>query len=61
MLRKLSELVSNDPHFTDVKIDCHREFWEAGCLGDFETADGRPGGDCPSTHLFPAEASRPGD
>ena len=38
MLRKLSELVSNDPHFTDVKIDCHREFWEAGCLGDFETA-----------------------
>jgi UvrD-like helicase C-terminal domain/AAA domain len=39
MLRKLSELVSKDPHFTDVKIDCHREFWEAGCLGDFETAE----------------------
>jgi UvrD-like helicase C-terminal domain len=39
MLRKLFELASNDPHFTDVKIDCHREFWEAGCLGDFENAE----------------------
>lgn len=39
MLRSLSELASNDPHFADVKIDCHREFWEAGCLGDFETAE----------------------
>jgi hypothetical protein len=39
VLRRLSELASNDPHFTDVKIDCHREFWEAGCLGDFENAE----------------------
>ena len=39
MLRRLSELASNDPHFTDVKIDCHREFWEAACLGDFESAE----------------------
>jgi hypothetical protein len=39
MLRRLSELTSSNPHFADVKIDCHREFWEATCLGDFDSAE----------------------
>jgi hypothetical protein len=39
MLRRLSELTSRNPHFADVKIDCHREFWEATCLGDYDSAE----------------------
>jgi len=39
MLRRLSELSTTDRNFTDVKIDCRREFWEAVRLGDFDTAD----------------------
>jgi len=39
MLRHLSELVTTDSNFTDVKIDCRKEFWEATRLGDFDTAD----------------------
>lgn len=39
MLRRLYELASTNPHFADVKIDCHREFWEATCLGDFDSAE----------------------
>ena len=39
MLNRLSQLVNADSNFTDVKIDCRREFWEATCLGDFDTAD----------------------
>lgn len=39
MLRRLSDLATTDSNFTDVKIDCRKEFWEAIRLGDFETAD----------------------
>ena len=39
VLRRLSELVSGNSQFRDVKIDCHREFWDATCLGDFGSAD----------------------
>jgi hypothetical protein len=39
MLRRLSELTATDGNFTDIKIDCRREFWEATRLGDFDTAD----------------------
>ena len=39
MLRRLSELATTDSDFTDVKIDCRKEFWEATRLGDFDTAD----------------------
>ncbi len=39
MLRRLSQLVSTDSNFTDVKIDYRRAFWEATCLGDFDSAD----------------------
>jgi hypothetical protein len=39
MLRRLSELATTDSNFTDVKIDCRKEFWEATRLGDFDSAD----------------------
>jgi UvrD-like helicase family protein/AAA domain-containing protein len=39
MLCRLAELVTTDSNFTDVKIDCRKEFWEAIRLGDFDTAD----------------------
>jgi DNA helicase-2/ATP-dependent DNA helicase PcrA len=39
MLRRLSELKVSDPVFADVEVDCHREFWDAIRLGDFETVD----------------------
>ena len=39
MLRRLSELATTDSNFTDVKIDCRKEFWEATRLADFDTAD----------------------
>jgi DNA helicase-2/ATP-dependent DNA helicase PcrA len=39
MLRRLSELSARDGNFSDVKIDCHGEFWEATRLGDFDTAE----------------------
>ena len=39
MLRRLSEFSTMDANFADVKIDCRKEFWEATCLGDFDTAD----------------------
>jgi DNA helicase-2/ATP-dependent DNA helicase PcrA len=39
MLRRLSELTTTDGNFTDIKIDCRREFGEAIRLGDFDTAD----------------------
>jgi DNA helicase-2/ATP-dependent DNA helicase PcrA len=39
MLCRLSELATADSNFTDVKIDCRKEFWEATRLGDFDTAD----------------------
>lgn len=41
MLRRLSELCNEDTAFSDIEIDCRREFWEAIRLGDFKTpADG---------------------
>jgi hypothetical protein len=39
MLRRLSALTTTDAYFADVKIDCHKEFWEAIRLGDFDTAE----------------------
>lgn len=40
MLRRLSELTATDSNFSEIKIDCRREFWEAIRLGDFDTPDG---------------------
>jgi hypothetical protein len=39
MLRRLSELAQADAGFSDVAIDCSREFWEAVRVGDFDTPD----------------------
>ena len=39
MLRRLSELKKTDSSFSDIEMDCHKEFWDAVHLGDFETAD----------------------
>lgn len=38
MLRRLSELIATSSTFADVEIDCHKEFWDAIRLGEFETA-----------------------
>lgn len=38
-LRRIRELAARDALFSDIKIDCAREFWEATCLGDFENAE----------------------
>jgi superfamily I DNA/RNA helicase len=41
MLARLHEFAHSEPHFTNVKFDCHREFWDAVRLGQFENpADG---------------------
>ncbi|OKO80576.1 ATP-binding domain-containing protein [Bradyrhizobium sp. AS23.2] len=41
MLARLHELSQSEPHFRNVKLDCHREFWDAVRLGQFENpADG---------------------
>jgi DNA helicase-2/ATP-dependent DNA helicase PcrA len=39
MLRRLSELTTTDGSFTDIKIDCRREFYEAIRLGDFDSPE----------------------
>jgi len=39
MLRRLSELRATDSNFADIELDCHKEFWDAVHLGDFETTD----------------------
>lgn len=39
MLRRLSELKDTDGTFADVETDCHKEFWDAVRLGEFETAE----------------------
>lgn len=39
MLRRLAELSATDERFSDIETDCHREFWDAVHLGDFDTAD----------------------
>jgi hypothetical protein len=38
MLQRLSELRDSESAFSGVEIDCRREFWDAICLGDFESA-----------------------
>jgi DNA helicase-2/ATP-dependent DNA helicase PcrA len=41
MLARLHEFTQSEPHFSNVKFDCHREFWDAIRLGQFENpADG---------------------
>jgi DNA helicase-2/ATP-dependent DNA helicase PcrA len=37
MLRRLSEFLSSDRDFADIKIDHYREFWDAIRLGEFGT------------------------
>jgi hypothetical protein len=39
MLQRLSELRTTDGAFSEIKIDCRTEFWEAIRLGQFDTAD----------------------
>jgi DNA helicase-2/ATP-dependent DNA helicase PcrA len=39
ILQRLSELRTTDSNFADIEVDCHREFWDAVHLGNFETAD----------------------
>jgi len=39
MLRRLSDLKTTDRDFAEIQMDCHREFWDAVRLGDFETTD----------------------
>lgn len=39
MLQRLSELRTTDVAFSEVKIDCQKEFWEAIRLAQFDTAD----------------------
>ena len=36
MLERLSKLIATDPAFTTVKIDYHREFWDAVRIGRFD-------------------------
>ncbi len=36
MLARLYEFSQSEPHFRNVKLDCHREFWDAIHLGQFE-------------------------
>lgn len=39
MLQRLVELCEQDAAFSDIEIDCRREFWEAIRLGTFETPE----------------------
>lgn len=39
MLRRLSELKETDSNFSVIELDCHKEFWDAIHLGDFESVD----------------------
>jgi hypothetical protein len=39
LLRQVSELRTSDPAFSDIKIDCHKEFWDAIRLGEFDTTE----------------------
>ena len=39
MLRRLAALKDTDAAFTEIKTDCHREFWDTIRLGGFEAAD----------------------
>ncbi|WP_128926453.1 ATP-binding domain-containing protein [Bradyrhizobium guangxiense] len=41
MLTRLHEFTQSEPHFKNVKLDCHREFWDAVRIGQFDNpADG---------------------
>jgi superfamily I DNA/RNA helicase len=41
MLARLHEFSQSEAHFSNVKLDYHREFWDAVRLGEFENpADG---------------------
>ena len=39
VLQQLSDLRDRDPAFRGIVIDCHKEYWEAVRLGEFETTD----------------------
>lgn len=39
MLHRLSELKQSNRDFSDIEIDCHKEFWDAIRLGAFDTID----------------------
>jgi UvrD-like helicase C-terminal domain/AAA domain len=39
VLRRLAELCEQDAAFSDIEIDCRREFWEAVRLGAFDNPD----------------------
>jgi DNA helicase-2/ATP-dependent DNA helicase PcrA len=39
VLQRLRELITNDPAFSAVKIDYHREFWDAVRLAQFDNPD----------------------
>jgi DNA helicase-2/ATP-dependent DNA helicase PcrA len=39
MLRRLSDLKETDSNFSSIELDCHKEFWDAIHLGDFESVD----------------------
>jgi DNA helicase-2/ATP-dependent DNA helicase PcrA len=39
VLKRLADLAENDTDFTDVRLDCNREFWDATRLGDFPTIE----------------------
>jgi hypothetical protein len=39
MLRRLVELKQSDSNFSDIEMDCHKEFWDAIRLGAFENID----------------------
>jgi DNA helicase-2/ATP-dependent DNA helicase PcrA len=38
-LQRLKELITDDPAFSAVKIDYHREFWDAVRLAQFDDPD----------------------
>jgi DNA helicase-2/ATP-dependent DNA helicase PcrA len=38
-LRHISHLRTSDSNFAGIEIDCHKEFWEAVSLGDFNSVD----------------------
>jgi UvrD-like helicase C-terminal domain/AAA domain len=38
-LNRLAHFIETEPVFADVKLDCHREFWDAVRLGEYESTD----------------------
>jgi DNA helicase-2/ATP-dependent DNA helicase PcrA len=39
LLRRLSDLKETDSGFSSIELDCHKEFWDAIHLGNFESVD----------------------